>query len=68
MCLALPGQVIKISNNQAVVDFGDHQHKVKCDLTKDVKVGDYVYEHAGYILEKVSAQEAKKILKLIKEE
>lgn len=68
MCFAVPGKIIKIINNKATVNFGEHQHKAKCDLKQNLRVGDYVYEHNGYILDKISKKEAEKILNLINHE
>lgn len=67
MCLALPGKIIKLQDNKAVVDFGEHKHEVSCKLKKDLKLGDYVYTHDKYILDKISKKEAQRILKLIKQ-
>ncbi|MFH1392579.1 MAG: HypC/HybG/HupF family hydrogenase formation chaperone [bacterium] len=58
MCLALPGKIIKIKNNKAIVDFGEHQHEAKLDLIKNLKLGDYVYMHGGFVLDKISKKEA----------
>lgn len=57
MCLALPGKVVKLTNNKAVVDFGTHRHVAKLDLIKNLKLGDYVYTHGGYVLDKISKKE-----------
>ncbi len=57
MCLALPGKIIKIKDNKAVVDFGEHQHSAKLDLVKNLKIGDYVYTHGGFILDKIDKKE-----------
>ncbi len=68
MCLALPGKIIKIRNNKAIIDFGEHQHSAKLDLVKNLKIGDYVYTHGDLVLDKVSKKDAKKILNLINHE
>jgi len=65
MCLALPGKIIKLKNNKAIVDFGAHQHQAKCGLVKNLKIGDYVYTHGNLVLDKIDQKEAKKILNLI---
>jgi len=65
MCLATPSKVIKIENNQAVVQSGDHQHQVNLDLVKNVKLGDYLLIHNEMALNKMPKTEAEKILKMI---
>lgn len=66
MCMALPGKIIKIENNQAVIQFNGHKHTAKLDLIKKIKIGDYVYTHDDYVLDKISQKEAEKILNLVK--
>jgi len=68
MCLAVPGKIIKIDKNKALIDFGDHKHEASLDLKKDLKIGDYVYTHDKYVLDKISKQEAQEILNLINHE
>lgn len=65
MCLALPGKIISIKNNKAIVEFEDHKHEAFCDLKKDLKIGDYVYTHDNYILDTITKKEAQEILNLI---
>ncbi len=65
MCLATPSKVIKIEDNQAVVQSGDHTHQVSLDLIKDIKIGDYLLIHGELAIQKVPEAEAKKIIKMI---
>ncbi len=65
MCLATPSKVIKIEKNQAIVQSGDHEHRINLDLIKDVKIGDYLLIHNEMALNKMPKSEAKKILKII---
>lgn len=65
MCLALPGKIIKLENNKALVDFGKHQHEALCDLKKDLKIGDYVYTHEDYVLDKIDKKEVNYIQELL---
>lgn len=68
MCLALPGKIIKLENNKAIIDFGDHKHEALCDLKKNLKIGDYVYTHDKYVLDKIAKKDAQEILSLIRHE
>lgn len=66
MCVALPGKVIELEGDYAVVDFSGNQVKARAGLA-DVHVGDYVLVHAGCILQKVSTEEAKSLNELMDE-
>lgn len=66
MCVALPGKVIELKNSDAVVDFNGNQLTVKTGLV-DIELGDYCLVHAGCILQKVDADEAKKLTALMEE-
>lgn len=62
MCLAVPGKVIEIKNEMAVVDFGGIKRDVSVMLIEDIKSGDYVLVHAGFAIQKLDQKEAKKTL------
>ena len=47
MCLGVPGQVISIEGNVASLDVWGACIDVRLELEEEVKVGDYVLEHAG---------------------
>ena len=69
MCLAIPGKIIKIDANKkhALVDYGDGtKRQVNINLV-EVKVGDYVLVHAGFAIEVLEEDEAKKTLELFRE-
>ena len=66
MCLAIPGKVLEIHGNRAVVDFGGVKRETRIDLV-DAEVGDYVIVHVGYAIQKLSEEEAQENLKLINE-
>ncbi len=65
MCLATPVKVVKIENNWATVQSGDHQHKVKLDLLENIKIGDYLLIHDDLAINKLPKQEAEKIIQMI---
>ena len=68
MCLAIPAKVEKLEgDNLAVVDSSGVKRQISTDLTPDVKVGDFVLVHAGFSIEIVDEEDAKKTLDLIKE-
>ena len=61
MCMAIPGQVIKINKESVLVDFGSVQKEAGIEFLKPEK-GDWVFVYAGHIMEKLTDERAKKIL------
>jgi len=66
MCLAIPGRITKIRGNEAEVDFGGVNRKVRIDLV-DVSIGDYVIVHVGYAIQKLDEEEARKSIEMFHE-
>ncbi|MHA1754044.1 MAG: HypC/HybG/HupF family hydrogenase formation chaperone [Candidatus Odinarchaeia archaeon] len=67
MCLAIPGKIIQLKGNKAVVDFGEETtREVDISLVK-AKIGDYVMVHAGFAIEIVDEKEAKETIKAFNE-
>jgi len=54
MCIAVPGQIIDVSNTQAKVAIMGVETTVNIQLIEDPKVGDYILVHAGCAIEKVN--------------
>jgi hydrogenase expression/formation protein HypC len=65
MCLSIPVKIISIKNNKAVVDFNGEKKEVGLDLIKDIKVGDYAIISNGFLIKKVSAEEAERIFEIL---
>jgi len=67
MCLAVPLKIKEINkkNKQAIVEGNGHIHKIYLGLLKNVKIGDYVIASHNMALNKISKDEAEKILKLV---
>ncbi|MCL5011360.1 MAG: HypC/HybG/HupF family hydrogenase formation chaperone [Candidatus Marsarchaeota archaeon] len=57
MCLAIPGRIVEIKGNEALVDFEGFKKKVRIDFVK-VKKNDYVIVHTGFAIEKVNKKNA----------
>jgi hydrogenase expression/formation protein HypC len=69
MCLAIPGKIVEVTSdkNHAMVDYGEGtKRKVNISLVT-VKKGDYVLVHAGFAIEVLDEEEAKKTLELFRE-
>jgi len=76
MCLAIPGQVVKIENTSGkqdtvplmgTVDFSGIRKSVCLDWVPDVKIGEYVIVHVGFAISKVDEEEAQETLKLFEQ-
>ena len=69
MCLAIPGKIISINKegDQAVVNFEGIEKEVNIDLVRTAKAGEYLIVHAGFAIQKLSAKDAKDVLKLSQE-
>ena len=76
MCLAIPGQVVKIENApgehddtllMGTVDFSGIRKSVCLDWVPDVKIGEYVIVHVGFAISKVDEEEARETLKLFEQ-
>lgn len=53
MCIAIPGQIVSINDNNALVNIMGVETIVNIQLVFGVKIGDYVLIHAGCAIEKI---------------
>ncbi|MBN2348758.1 MAG: HypC/HybG/HupF family hydrogenase formation chaperone [Bacteroidales bacterium] len=67
MCLAIPAKVIEIHGETAKVSIGGTTVNIGLQMVDDVRIGDYVLVHTGFALQKISEEEAKETLEIIKE-
>jgi hydrogenase expression/formation protein HypC len=68
MCLAIPAKVVlRLENEQALVEVGGVRNQVSLMLVEDVSVGDYVIVHVGFAIARLNAEEAAKTLALFDE-
>ncbi len=67
MCLAIPMKLVKIDGASGVVDSGGLRKNVNLSLMKNARIGDYLLIHAGFAIEKIKTQEARKTLKAIRD-
>ena len=66
MCLAIPGRIISIKEKTAIVDFGGSRREISLILTPNAKIDDYVLVHAGFAIQIVEPQEAKKTIDILR--
>lgn len=67
MCLSIPAKVISTKGNMAIVQIGGLMIQACLDLVEDIRVGDYVLIHTGFIIQKISMEEAEETKSLIRE-
>ena len=68
MCLGIPGRVEEIEGTMAKVSFGQMVSRASLDLLSEkVSPGDYVIVHAGFALERLDEEEARKTLEMLRE-
>jgi hydrogenase expression/formation protein HypC len=66
MCLAVPGKIEKIINDEPLmrtgkVNFGGILKEVCLAYVPEAKVGDYVIVHVGFAISRIDEQEAVKV-------
>ena len=67
MCLSIPAEVLSTSGNMAIVQLGGLMIQASLDLVEDICVGDWVLIHTGFIIQKISMEEAEETKRLIRE-
>lgn len=68
MCLAVPGQVVKIQDDSmrtATVLFAGIAKEVSLALVPEAMVGDYVIVHVGFAISKLDEEAARRTLELM---
>ncbi len=67
MCLSIPGKVIGIKNNLADIDIAGNIYQAGTQLVEDISLGDMVLIHSGFIIQKMSIEEAEETENLLRE-
>ncbi len=68
MCLAVPMEVMSITDNVAQVELGGVRNEVRLELIdEDPAVGDFVIVHAGFALRRLDRMEGLESIKLFEE-
>jgi len=67
MCLAIPGKILELEGNTALVDFDGIKQRVIIALIQNPEVGKYVIVHAGYAIEIMDEKEAQDAINQWKE-
>ncbi len=65
MCLGVPGQVISVNGQTAVVDFFGVRRETRLDVVDEpVSAGDYILNHVGFAIRRIPADEIEETLRL----
>jgi hydrogenase expression/formation protein HypC len=72
MCLAIPGQILSIANEDSLmrtarVSFGGIVKDINLCYVPEAKVGEYVLVHVGFALSVIDEAEAKQVFAYLEE-
>lgn len=72
MCLAIPGKIIEIvdeENSIAKVDVGGVRRNINTGMLDktEARVGDYVLIHVGFAMSKIDEREAEETMRILRE-
>ena len=67
MCLAVPMKIISVDGESALVSLEGLEKEIDVRFLKDPMPGEYVIVHAGFAIEKLDEEEARKTLELFKD-
>ena len=67
MCIAVPGRIEEVLENDAIVNYNGVKIKVNIMFIEDPKIGDYVLVHAGCAIQKIYEDYAIETLEIFKE-
>jgi hydrogenase expression/formation protein HypC len=68
MCLGVPGRIISVDGDIAIVDFWGVQRQVRLDVVDEpVLPGDYILNHVGYAIRRIPSEEIGATLALYEE-
>jgi len=66
MCLAVPMRIVNIEDLLAIVEIDGVTRPVSVMLLPDAAIGDFVLVHAGFAIQKINEDEARRTEDLLK--
>ena len=58
MCLGVPGRIVEINGDEALVDFWGVRRKVSLAIVdQPVAAGDYILNHVGYAIRRIPQED-----------
>ena len=68
MCLGVPGRVVEVHENEALVDFFGVRRRIRLELVdQPVEPGDYILNHVGYAIRRIPEDDIEGTLRLYEE-
>ena len=67
MCLSIPAKIVSIKGDTAEVSIGGTISTAGLQLMEEVNIGDYVLLHTGFVIQKISEEDAQETMKLLQE-
>jgi len=71
MCLGVPGKITEVyqadSLRMGQIDFGGVMREACLEYVPDAEVGEYVVVHVGFAISKLSEEEARETLEMLRE-
>jgi len=68
MCLGVPGRVIEVHDNLALVDFFGVSRQVRLELVDEpVAPGDYILNHVGYAIRRIPESDIEGTLEMYRQ-
>ena len=67
MCLSIPAKIVSIKGDMAEVSAGGTIFKAGLHMIENAAAGDYILLHAGFAIQKISAEDAAETIKLFEE-
>ena len=64
MCLGLPGEIVSIEGETAVIECWGTRKTIRCDTGEPVLPGDFVIEHDGAIVRRIPPDDVDRTLAL----
>lgn len=66
MCLAVPGKVVDIKDDNAIIDYGGIRKSASILLMPDIKIGEIVMVHVGFVIARLNPDEAEETIGIFK--
>lgn len=67
MCLAVPAQIVEQVGSDAMVDLHGNRLSISTVLVPDATVGDWVLLHAGFAIQLISDETARRTWSILKD-
>lgn len=66
MCLSIPGEVLSVQGDEALVSIDGVNMHISLLLLNGIRPGDFVLIHSGFAIQTIDQDEAEETLKIIR--